>query len=81
MYRHLNSFCKLGIVLFCVAISISKGQAQTTDDSKVIYDLEKDRNSAIAAGDEKALSNLLDESYYGVTASGKVVNKFDQLEF
>ena len=67
------------IVAVSVALISFTAHAQTTDDSKVIYDLEKERNSAIASGEEKTLSNLLDESYYGVTASGKVVNKFDQL--
>lgn len=66
------------IGLFCLA-ALSYAEAQTTDDSKVIYDLEKQRNDAITQGEEKTLSDLLDESYYGVTASGKTVNKFDQL--
>jgi hypothetical protein len=70
----------LGIFSICSALLPFTGYAQTTDDSKIIYDLEKERNNAIATGDEKMLTNLLDESYYGITASGKVVNKFDQLE-
>src|ERR1041385_1236863 len=80
MKYNLISFLKLGIFSICLALLPSTGQAQTPDDSKVIYDLEKERNNAIAAGEEKTLSNLLDESYYGITASGKVINKFDQLE-
>jgi hypothetical protein len=72
-------FLKLSLLSFCLALSARPGQAQTTDDSKTIFDLEKQRNYAISLGDEKALSDLLDESYYGVTASGKVINKSEQL--
>ncbi len=80
MLRHLMRFWKLSLVVpFCVTLLSFTSQAQTPDDSKVIFDLEKQRNYAIAQGEEKVLSDLLDESYYGVTASGQVVNKFDQL--
>jgi hypothetical protein len=79
MHQQVTFFLKLGIFSICFALIPSSGQAQTTDDSKIIYDLEKERNDAIALGEEKTLSNLLDESYYGITASGKIINKFDQL--
>lgn len=74
------SFLMYGIFSICLALLPIAGWAQTEDDSKIIYDLEKVRQSAIVSGEEKVLNNLLDDSYYGITASGKVVNKFDQLE-
>lgn len=51
-----------------------------TDDQKIILELEKDRQYAISLHDEIKLKDLLDDSYYGVTATGKVVNKSEQLE-
>lgn len=79
MHHHQISLVRLVILTISSALFTCKLQAQT-DDSKIIYDLEKERLDAIASGEEKTLSNLLDESYYGVTASGKAINKFDQLE-
>ena len=67
------------VVSFCVGLLSRQVQAQTTDDQQLILELEKLRNDAIVMGDEKALARLLDETFSGVTASGKVVNKFQQL--
>jgi len=67
------------LVLVCIALFHLAAQGQTIDDQKLISELEKERNYAIKLGDEKVLSDLLDESFSGVTASGKVVNKAEQL--
>ncbi len=80
MQHHLISFLKLNLVVsFCIVLFSPTAQAQTMDDQQIILDLEKQRNYAITLHDEKTLSDLLDEAYSGVTASGKVVNKSEQL--
>jgi len=68
------------VVSFCIGLLSRQLQAQTTaDDQQLILELEKLRNDAIVMGDEKALALLLDDSFRGVTASGVIVNKFQQL--
>src|SRR5258706_14459143 len=80
MQHHLISFLKLNsVVQFCFALLSYSAQAQTMDDQQIILDLEKQRDYAITLHDEKTLSDLLDEAYSGVTTSGKVVNKSEQL--
>jgi hypothetical protein len=67
------------IVPLCLVLLSFALQAQTTDDEKIIFELEKQRNHAVAQHDEKTLSDLFDETYSGVTPSGKVLNKSEQL--
>jgi len=54
-------------------------QGQPIDDEKLIPQLEKERSYAMQRGDGEVLSDLLDESFRGVTATGKMVNKAEQL--
>jgi len=80
MHLAVISFLKLSLPFsFCIALLSCTAQAQETGDQKFIADLEKQRTDAITLGDEKALGDLLDESFTGVTATGKVVNKSEQV--
>lgn len=80
MQHKLISFLRFTTpFLYFLFVLRSSTHAQTSDEQKIIIELEKQRNYAIALNDEKTLSDLLDETYSGVTASGKVVNKSDQV--
>ncbi len=67
------------LISFCIVLLPYSAQAQINDEQKAILDLEKQKNNAITLHDEKILSDLLDEGYRGVTASGKVIHKSEQL--
>jgi hypothetical protein len=79
MRHYLISLLKLTFLFsLCIFLPCAV-RAQSLDEEKIITDIEKERNYAITLGDEKALGDLLDESFSGVTASGKVVNKSEQI--
>jgi hypothetical protein len=67
------------VVLLFFVLQSNSSHGQSTNDEKIILELEKQRNEAIAAHNEAFLSNLLNDTFYGVTASGAVVHKTEQL--
>ena len=68
------------LLTILIAISVFALYAQTTESQKGILELEKQRTDAIAAHDAAFLSNLYDDAYAGVGASGALVHKAEQLD-
>ncbi len=66
--------------LLAIHFILYKSFAQSqSDEQKIIMELEKERQHAIAMRDEAKLKELLDDAYYGVTATGQLANKNEQL--
>lgn len=68
------------VLIILIAVRVLAVQAQVTDEQKYLLSIEKQRTDAIAAHDAAFLNNLFDDGFWGVTSSGSIIHKLEQLD-
>jgi len=68
------------LVIVFMSVPVAALLAQQTESQKALLEMELQRATAIANHDAAFLTNLYDDAYWGVTSSGEISHKAEQLD-